>query len=72
MKKLNLGSIVEIKSSEKKVMVIAYNKRDEKGDIQRYEAIEYPKGIKEEKLYYFVDEDIVKVIDKGYDSREIA
>lgn len=66
MNKLNLGSVVQIKNIDEKLMVIAYNKRDENGDIQRYEAIEYPKGIKKSKLYYFLDQDVLKVLDNGY------
>lgn len=66
MNKLNLGSVVQIKNINKKLMVIAYNKRDENGDIQRYEAIECPKGIKKSKLYYFLDQDVLKVLDNGY------
>ncbi len=66
MNKLNLGSVVQIKGNDKKLLVIAYNKKDEDGDVQRYEAIEHPKGIKKSKFYYFSDQDIIKILDKGY------
>ncbi|MFV0288986.1 MAG: DUF4176 domain-containing protein [Mycoplasmatales bacterium] len=67
MKKLNLGSIIKIKENEKKIIVIGYNKKDENGDICRYEGIQYPNGIKEDKFYYFLDEEVIKIYDKGYD-----
>ncbi len=67
MRKLNLGSVVTLKDSEKKLMVIGYNKRDENGDIQRYEATHYPTGITKSKYYYFLDEDIKIILDSGYE-----
>ncbi len=71
MNKLNLGSVVKIRNNEKKIIVIGYNKKDKNGDIQRYEATQYPEGIKEDKFYYFLDEDIEKIYDEGYDYTNI-
>lgn len=74
MKKyLSLGSMVWIKGSAKKLMIVArgvYVDTEEGRTFFDYGACAYPEGMVGDGLVYFQRENVVKVIFHGYEDEE--
>lgn len=71
MEFLSLGSIVHLKGDSEKVnlMIITYLPQTEENGVKGYydyAACLYPLGLAEDKAYFFNDEDIDEVVEKGY------
>ena len=61
------GSVVKIKSSLSKLMIIGYMKLDQNKKVRDYMAVKMPKGYESvKKLIVFDNEDIEKIYYKGY------
>ena len=70
---LPIGSIVLLKNSEKRLMVIGILQTDENGAGKNYDYIGvlYPEGhIGEQFQYLFNHEDIAQIVFRGYEDEE--
>ena len=69
-----LGTIVTIKGSPKKFMIIAralFSKKDHGTPLYfDYGAVMYPEGLIGSQLVYFQDRDIASVVFEGFDDSE--
>lgn len=72
-KLLPLGSVIVLKGSTKKMLIIArVIVAPVKGNIYRFDygACLYPEGMVGDSLIYFNDEDIFKVVQEGYSDED--
>ena len=72
-KLLPLGSVIVLKGSTKKMLIIARMiAAPVKGDLYRFDygACLYPEGVVGENLIYFNHEDIFKIVQEGYTNDE--
>ncbi len=70
---LPIGTIVKVKSIEKKVMIAGISQVKDSEKIERwdYVSVLYPTGIyAEDSFYYFNSDDIIEVVFRGYDDEE--
>ena len=68
---LPLGSIVNIKDSDDKIMIIGYHAKKDENDtrIYDYKGCIYPKGIIDmNKTLFFNDSEIINILFEGYKS----
>lgn len=66
---LELGSVVLLKQTARKVMIVARAtgiKKDEETLYFDYAACEYPEGVIKDQLLFFNSDDIAKVLFHGY------
>lgn len=64
---LPIGSVVLLKNSTKRLMVVALCQEDDNGNAWQYAGCPFPEGIKDSKSFYlFNDEQISKVFFAGY------
>ena len=66
---LPLGSIVLVKGNVKKLMIVArgvLTGNDSNKKIYNYGAVLYPEGLIDERLIFFNNSDIFKVVAEGY------
>ncbi|WP_088815739.1 MULTISPECIES: DUF4176 domain-containing protein [Listeria] len=70
---LELGTIIYLKQGNKKLMVIGRNqaiKKDKEEIFFDYVACAYPEGIHPEETFFFNEENIDRVVFKGYVDEE--
>ncbi|MFW3590689.1 DUF4176 domain-containing protein [Staphylococcus caprae] len=68
-----IGSIIYLKEGSQKLMIINRGpivEIDDQKYMFDYSACKYPVGVVEDQIYYFNDENIDKVIFKGYTDQD--
>lgn len=67
-----IGSVVCLKETEKKLMIIGIKQlNEEKGTVKDYIGVMYPEGyLNKEVFFTFDQEDVEETIFEGYRSRE--
>lgn len=71
--KLPIGSVIKLKKSSQKIMVVGYYGIDKQTDLRitDYTGCDYPKGVIGSKLYNFNTDEIEKCYFKGYVAQDI-